>query len=75
MRLAVLDEHGGPRHSPRNLNEVPFRIPFTMAAMAVRGSGFPDVFNDEILSDSRVRDLAKKIQVSSNAEKNELASK
>lgn len=75
MRLAVLDEHGQPKHSPRNLNEAQFSIPFTMAAVAVRGSVFPDVFDDAILGDRRVRDLARKIQVSASAEKNELASK
>jgi 2-methylcitrate dehydratase PrpD len=75
IRLAVLNEHGEPKHSPRNLNEAQFSIPFTMAAVAVRGSVFPDVFNDTILGDGRVRSLARKIQVSPSAEKNALASK
>ena len=75
IRLAVLNEHGEPKHSPRNLNEAQFSIPFTMAAVAVRGSVFPDVFNDSILRDDRVRSLARKIEVSPSAEKNALASK
>lgn len=75
IRLAVLNEHGEPKHSPRNLNEAQFSIPFTMAAVAVRGSVFPDVFNEAILGDGRVRSLARKIQVSPSAEKNALASK
>jgi 2-methylcitrate dehydratase PrpD len=75
MRLAVLNEHGEPKHSPRSLNEAQFSIPFTMAAVAVRGSVFPDVFNEAILGDERVKALAKKIQVSPSAEKNELASR
>jgi 2-methylcitrate dehydratase PrpD len=75
MRLAVLNEHGEPKHSPRTLNEAQFSIPFTMAAIAVRGSVFPDVFNDTILGDERVKSLAKKIRVSPSVEKNELASR
>ena len=75
IRLAVLNEHGEPKHSPRNLNEAQFSIPFTMAAVAVRGSVFPDVFNEAILGDRRVRSLARKIEVSPSAEKNALASK
>ncbi len=75
IRLAVLNELGEPKHSPRNLNEAQFSIPFTMAAVAVRGSVFPDVFNDSILRDDRVRSLARKIQVSPSTEKNALASK
>ncbi len=41
MRLAVLDEHGEPKHSPSILNEAQFSVPFTMAAMAVRDRSSP----------------------------------
>lgn len=75
MRLAHLDAHGVPKPPPRTLNEAQFSIPFTMAAVAVHGAVFPDTFDETIPRDDRVQTLARRIRVTSSAEKNALAAR
>jgi 2-methylcitrate dehydratase PrpD len=72
MRLVVLDEQGEPKHTPRNLNEAQFSMPFTVAAAIVKGAVFPDVLAEDTLHDAEILRLARKVFVEATPEKNEL---
>lgn len=73
MRLAGLDENGGPKVAPRSVNDAQFSIPFTMALAIMRGSVMPDTLTEDALADVAILGLARRIELRVTEEKNALA--
>lgn len=69
MNIVVLNEHGEHKHSPRNLNEAQFSLPFTLATAIVKGRVFIDVVHEGALNDPEVLAIARKITARVTPEK------
>lgn len=70
MRTVVLNERGEHKHSPRNLNEAQFSLPFTMATAIVKGRVFIDVVHDEAIKDPEILHISRMITARATPEKN-----
>jgi 2-methylcitrate dehydratase PrpD len=73
MRIAVIDEHGQVKYTPRSINDAQFSMPFSMATALLKGTVFPDVLTEATLDDPEVLALARRIRIESTPEKDELA--
>lgn len=69
MRTVVWNENKEHKHSPRNLNESQFSLPFTVATGIVKGRVFIDVVHDDALRDPQILSLSRKIAVHATPEK------
>lgn len=69
MRTVVWNEHKEHKHSPRNLNESQFSLPFTMAVAIVKGRVFIDVVNEAALKDPEILKISRKITARATPEK------
>lgn len=72
MRTVVLNERGEHKHSPRNLNEAQFSLPFTMATAIVKGRVFIDVVHEGSLNDPEILKISRKITARATPEKDAL---
>ncbi len=72
VQIVVLNEEGEPKYAPRTVTEAQFSIPFTVATAIIKGGVFPDVLTEEVLKDSRILGLSRKVAVEATAEKDEI---
>lgn len=72
MRTVVLNDRDEHKHSPRNLNEAQFSLPFTMATAIVKGRVFIDVVHEGSLNDPEILNISRKITVRATPEKDAL---
>jgi len=67
----VLDENGRPKHTPRNVCDAQFSMPFTIATAIMKGAVLPDILTSETLDDREILGLSQRVVVEVSPEKDE----
>jgi 2-methylcitrate dehydratase PrpD len=72
LEAVVLNNEGVPKYAPRTINEAQFSMPFTVAMALIKGDVFSDILTRESLKDSKIIELARKIKVEGDPEKDKI---